>query len=783
MLFGGKLASFLVCEKCKHVSHTYEDFNDLSLSLKPEDFAKDRKRNRLKSLAKKFGLRQDSQSDLPRSSSVPPSPNRKSFDSSADDIPAVDSRRRSHELVLSELRKIAATGDVEHVAEPEAIASDKEPSIRVDFVEPEKVKKDSDKSDDNWARLGRRISKSVGKKRKGRSMSRETKPKLKEDTPTAFDADLVAASRSNSPAITDASATADQAGILSRPTSPRLPSPSPLRESQPTSSSKRSKSPPPPKLSREETAYLRHILADVAPASAHHFALFRPASASSAGVTPINGHSLWTKLSQLPGIEECLRWFTSVEMLDGENMVGCRRCWKMANGVYKDRPVTEDRSDSEEENDGSPVSSPVDDIFTPAQTSLSASNVAFTPDIQSSPELDRNPSPASASALSITGDPSLLSFGETAPSASSLPTTIESTKILKKAPPPMPLDDIRHDESPVGSPQSHPDSYVGLPIPLISTTAPESPMSQPNTAKTVVPRSMYSVASASLSAPRVMRRHPQKRFNGDSDVFSEASSDSFDETESEASQSDASSMGSPFVSPNASHERFHTRSPAFTNSTNGDNPPKLPPRLLSKVPRSKQIIMRRCYKRYLISEPPPVLVIHLKRFQQTSKNPMMSSFSTGFKKLDDYVTFPENLDLTPFLAPKKEDFGLSKKGKKSDRKSEKPPCMYRLYAVVVHIGNMVCRITLWHFVLSNINLFQLGGHYIAYTALSDSGHSSAASIPASEIGPQTTSDASIPHIEAPTRQWAYISDTAVRLTTLDEVLKSKAYLCMYERIS
>jgi len=33
------------------------------------------------------------------------------------------------------------------------------------------------------------------------------------------------------------------------------------------------------------------------------------------------------------------------------------------------------------------------------------------------------------------------------------------------------------------------------------------------------------------------------------------------------------------------------------------------------------------------------------------------------------------------------------------------------------------------------------------------------------------------------RQWAYISDTVVRLTTLEEVLKSKAYMCLYERIS
>lgn len=35
---------------------------------------------------------------------------------------------------------------------------------------------------------------------------------------------------------------------------------------------------------------------------------------------------------------------------------------------------------------------------------------------------------------------------------------------------------------------------------------------------------------------------------------------------------------------------------------------------------------------------------------------------------------------------------------------------------------------------------------------------------------------------AGSRQWCYISDTEVRLVSLDEVLKAKAYLCMYERI-
>lgn len=34
VLFGGSLASVVVCEKCKSVSHTYEGFLDISLSLK-----------------------------------------------------------------------------------------------------------------------------------------------------------------------------------------------------------------------------------------------------------------------------------------------------------------------------------------------------------------------------------------------------------------------------------------------------------------------------------------------------------------------------------------------------------------------------------------------------------------------------------------------------------------------------------------------------------------------------------------------------------------------------
>jgi len=59
--------------------------------------------------------------------------------------------------------------------------------------------------------------------------------------------------------------------------------------------------------------------------------------------------------------------------------------------------------------------------------------------------------------------------------------------------------------------------------------------------------------------------------------------------------------------------------------------------------------MRPTRKRYLIVTPPPVLVIYLKLFQQIAKTHLIS-LSHGFKMLDDYVTFPEYLDLTPFGA-------------------------------------------------------------------------------------------------------------------------------------
>jgi hypothetical protein len=41
--------------------------------------------------------------------------------------------------------------------------------------------------------------------------------------------------------------------------------------------------------------------------------------------------------------------FTSVEMLEGENMVGCRNCWKIANRPKEDRGDSSDTSESDKD--------------------------------------------------------------------------------------------------------------------------------------------------------------------------------------------------------------------------------------------------------------------------------------------------------------------------------------------------------------------------------------------------------------------------------------------------
>ncbi|KAK9683621.1 hypothetical protein RND81_10G153900 [Saponaria officinalis] len=114
-------------------------------------------------------------------------------------------------------------------------------------------------------------------------------------------------------------------------------------------------------------------------------------------------------------------------------------------------------------------------------------------------------------------------------------------------------------------------------------------------------------------------------------------------------------------------------------------------------------------KRLTIHQAPNILTVTLKRFQ-----------GGNFGKINKKVTFPECLDLSPYMSEERD--GTDK---------------YELYAVVVHVDML------------NASFF---GHYICYTKCFKG-------------------------------DWYWIDDCKVTKVELDEVLSQGAYMLLYKRIS
>ncbi|KAM5541746.1 hypothetical protein V8D89_004475 [Ganoderma adspersum] len=909
MLFGGQLASILVCERCKKISLTHEDFNDLSLSIKPEDYVnRDRKRDRIRKIARKLRIRPPSSyannswnaggngsekgnsgsagsekgsgsasAKGLRALSVPTSPVRRSSDvAPLEEEPptSVDPRRRSFDhpgeegekkkelvgntvgvgtapaglgLAIAEGDEAAVKEDGKEPQVAQEVKSEADVDVEAELAEqtdafvvdgvPEGTRVETEVSgagaeekktgrdrDDPWGKLARRISVSIklGKDREkdkdkdssrpsSRASDRGRKADIKdvfrvkskeprsprpsslapgitvhESVPEGVDLSE-ATNRAASP-----TPTSPQISSPLRPSSTRRPSANPFSRHSHDRPLKSPGSSAAPKMSEEDMAYLRRILADVHPITGNPLSILQnafsgngPVSAAQVGTSAaLATQAFWAKMGHLPSVEECLRMFTAVEVLDGENMVGCHRCWKIANGVYQPRVGEkvdfEEDSDTESEDDSSDDSSDRSDqsVTKPPRTvSLKGGqpvgeaedNLALA---QSPPDLtSRRGSPPSPSAESTTTTQATTREGD-ASSTSSVPTGITVPPSQSSASLP-----LTRKESLL---RAHPSTYGGLPIPQISTTEPDTPESAGHSRDVLSQtwsstRAMMgiSLSDDSLLTPRTRRRGKKLLKQDGAENSGSSSDDDFDDSTSETSAptslSDRSASPSPSVSPRSSVEKLSdTQLPSPLSS------PRPPRRRVQdrQVPRSKQVVPRRMYKRYLISRPPPILVIHLKRFQQTSKNSV--SLYGGFKKLDEFVAFPEYLDLAPFLAPRREDFAAEKTEKGKHKTHEK--CMYRLYAVVVHIGNM------------------LGGHYVAYTALPNDPSPPASTALAPT--PSSESEKPVPPTPVPSdsrgsqssdahhssRKWAYISDSTVKLTTLEEVLKAKAYICMYERV-
>ncbi|XP_029958253.1 ubiquitin carboxyl-terminal hydrolase 45 isoform X2 [Salarias fasciatus] len=140
-------------------------------------------------------------------------------------------------------------------------------------------------------------------------------------------------------------------------------------------------------------------------------------------------------------------------------------------------------------------------------------------------------------------------------------------------------------------------------------------------------------------------------------------------------------------------------------------------------------------KQMLISQLPPVITLHLKRFHQAGMN---------LRKVNRHVDFPLVLDLAPFCSASCKNLAAGER------------VLYSLYGIVEHSGSM------------------RGGHYTAYVKVrvpqrrTEQHHKN-------QPGAKDASSSS-------QGQWVYVSDTTVQTVPESRVLNSQAYLLFYEEM-
>ncbi|XP_009067832.1 PREDICTED: ubiquitin carboxyl-terminal hydrolase 16 isoform X2 [Acanthisitta chloris] len=157
----------------------------------------------------------------------------------------------------------------------------------------------------------------------------------------------------------------------------------------------------------------------------------------------------------------------------------------------------------------------------------------------------------------------------------------------------------------------------------------------------------------------------------------------------------------------------------------------------NNVKSEKKYVYTNAKKQMLISLAPPVLTLHLKRFQQAGFN---------LQKVNRHIKFPEVIDLAPFCTAKCKNVaeGSTK-------------VLYSLYGVVEHSGTM------------------RSGHYTAYAKMRTMNNH------LSDLVLRGQSPQAL-ETEPVKGQWFHISDTHVQPVSASKVLSSQAYLLFYERL-
>ncbi|KAI8601530.1 cysteine proteinase, partial [Dissophora ornata] len=153
-------------------------------------------------------------------------------------------------------------------------------------------------------------------------------------------------------------------------------------------------------------------------------------------------------------------------------------------------------------------------------------------------------------------------------------------------------------------------------------------------------------------------------------------------------------------------------------------------RPLQDIKLSK-VVSRHCTKQVMMAKSPRVLCLHFIRSQY-------SNYGTVSKN-SCQVNFPEYLDISPFCTTgvllTQPNFPMSISEQDLERLGL-PGTLYRLQSIVVHYGG------------------HSYGHFIAYRRKP----------------------------ESITEDWFRVSDETVESVTLDHVLRSNPYMCLYERV-
>ncbi|XP_058275299.1 ubiquitin carboxyl-terminal hydrolase 16 isoform X2 [Hirundo rustica] len=156
----------------------------------------------------------------------------------------------------------------------------------------------------------------------------------------------------------------------------------------------------------------------------------------------------------------------------------------------------------------------------------------------------------------------------------------------------------------------------------------------------------------------------------------------------------------------------------------------------NNIKSEKKYVYTNAKKQMLVSLAPPVLTLHLKRFQHAGFN---------LQKVNRHIKFPEVIDLAPFCTAKCKNVAEGN-----------TKVLYSLYGVVEHSGTM------------------RSGHYTAYVKMRAMNNHLSDLVLRGQFQALET--------EPVKGQWFHISDTHVQPVSVSKVLSSQAYLLFYERL-